>query len=638
LLVVSTIGSPIALVGSNVQRVATTDAVAADEFPVPEGVIGAWDFRQSEDLPIAAPGRTETAPRVVGRAPPVSERLSPGKLFLGHVPTDRVRRLLAKEDLPVGAFSVEMWVNYHVDQPVGAAVMAIDADLGARPYWLLGFHEGEVYAQHGDAALTSPAIELKSDRVTYDFERSAYRQGVSRYWHHLVGVFAENALRLYHNGVEVDSVPARLEAPVYTPATEFEVAGYLEQEPHMKLGHLVRHVAIYDRALSANEVELAFRGHAELVEKGILVRGTFHFTTTAPQVQYPEANAVQLLWETDRPASAVVSWGRTEEMPQRLVLENTGDRLRRVRIEGLEPDSIWFYRVVAISRTGQRLDSGRLQFRTPVESGQPFVFAAFSDTETRPFVAARLARAIWEESPHLLINAGDLTDSGHVGNRVEWTHEYFEALGHFGSRVPVLPVMGNGEDDFVWFGRYLHPPGAGISYYAYRYGDVEFFVLDSNLSKRSEAWREGQRTWLRKALGDSTARWKIAALHHPPWPDRNAEVAAEFSALFEAHGIDLVLAGHHHRYVRSWPLKSGVPDVEEGIVHLQLGGGGGNLSARPATADVRWAKTYQGYGYSLFRVHGDRMTGTMHDDQGAVRDVFELVKTGPAPARLAPGR
>jgi hypothetical protein len=64
---------------------------------------------------------------------------------------------------------------------------------------------------------------------------------------------------------------------------------------------------------------------------------------------------------------------------------------------------------------------------------------------------------------------------------------------------------------------------------------------------------------------------------------------------------------------------------EDGTVYIQLGGGGGNLSTRPVVPDLRLAKTYQGYSYTLFRILGDRMQVATHDDRGALRDQFYIL-------------
>jgi hypothetical protein len=189
--------------------------------------------------------------------------------------------------------------------------------------------------------------------------------------------------------------------------------------------------------------------------------------------------------------------------------------------------------------------------------------------------------------------------------------------------------MGNGEDDFVWFDRYHAYAAPETSYFAHRHGDLELFVLDSNLEVRDRAdpnFRARQRAWFEAALKASTAKWKIVAFHHSAWPERNPKPSSDFLTLMETHGVDLVLTGHHHHYLRSWPLKANMPDVSGGPLHVQLGNGGGNISPRPLTPDNRIARTYQGFGYLMVQIFDDEMQLTMHDQSGAVRDLFEIEK------------
>jgi hypothetical protein len=73
-------------------------------------------------------------------------------------------------------------------------------------------------------------------------------------------------------------------------------------------------------------------------------------------------------------------------------------------------------------------------------------------------------------------------------------------------------------------------------------------------------------------------------------------------------------------------LKANAPNVSGGPLHVQLGNGGGNVSPRPLTPDTRIARTYQGFGYLMVQIFGDEMQLTMHDQSGAVRDLFEIEK------------
>jgi acid phosphatase type 7 len=605
------------------------ETTAPPERPIISGRVAEWFFWPDYALPGPDRQIARPMPSVAQQGVHNLGTLPPERLLLNHRPTERWRDLLPADKLPDGPFTVEYWISYHVDQPVGANLMVYNQETAARPSWCFGFYQGELYLRHHGTTEVIPAMEIKSGKINYLYDQSNYRRGLDRYWHHLVAVFDQNATRVFHNGEQRESLEVKARDFTAPENAVLELAAYLENEPHMELANLVKYAAIYDRPLDHEEIDAAFEDHRELVELGIHFRDHFHFTTGAPHVAMPGKDHVYLVWETDRPAAATVHWGETSEMQNRLDLPNDGKRNRKVKIEGLRPNQEYHYQVTLETERQHRLDSGALMFRTAVEPGDPITFAAISDTEARPHVNAHLADLIWSETPHLVVNVGDLTDGGRHDQRVEWTHEYFAAMGHLMARTPFLPVMGNGEDDFVWFDRYHQTSAPEISYYNYVYGDVEFFVLDSNLGKRDAEqpeFRKRQRTWFETALKASKARWKIVAHHHPVLFDRYPMIVSDFVDLYEKFGVEIVLVGHHHNYRRSWPLHQDQPVENHGVVYIQLGGGGGNRSYRPKNPDLRWAKTYQGYGYSMFWIHGDQLAYAMYDDRGGMRDYFSITK------------
>lgn len=117
----------------------------------------------------------------------------------------------------------------------------------------------------------------------------------------------------------------------------------------------------------------------------------------------------------------------------------------------------------------------------------------------------------------------------------------------------------------------------GRSYYSFSKGDnlVEFFVLDStNLD-------DGQLGWLEGALNKSTARWKIAYLHHPLYSSGKRHGSSKalrlhLEPLFVRYGVAAVFSGHDHFYERTLP--------QQGVQYFVSGAGGkvrrGNINRR----------------------------------------------------------
>ena len=92
-----------------------------------------------------------------------------------------------------------------------------------------------------------------------------------------------------------------------------------------------------------------------------------------------------------------------------------------------------------------------------------------------------------------------------------------------------------------------------------------------------------QAAWLDEVLGASTATWKVANHHQPAYTTStnhgsNMDLRAAWIPLYEAHGVDLAVAGHNHLYERSVPILADA-EVEpgEGVVYVVSGGAGAPL-------------------------------------------------------------
>jgi acid phosphatase len=176
-------------------------------------------------------------------------------------------------------------------------------------------------------------------------------------------------------------------------------------------------------------------------------------------------------------------------------------------------------------------------------------------------------RAFEERNPaQLLLTLGDNDYTRARAFQASWEAS-FGWLASAG--LGVAGTLGN-HDVQISGGRYefraLAMPGA---YYTRKLGDVQLFVLNSN------AIVARQTRWLRNALASSTARWKIAALHHPPYTcgghEGSGDTRRTWGPLFERYRVRLVLSGHDHNYQRF--------AAQRGVTYAVYGGGGAGLYA-----------------------------------------------------------
>lgn len=609
---------------------------------------------ESDDRLIAPPDRADTPWPVT--TPMLATPAWRAPRLFGQDASDTREGLVDLPEPVSGPFSVELWISDHVNHPVGAMLAGIGPDGAAR--WTLGYFSelGNGKFDRG-AALRFGPIEARPGAG--DTALAPWRS----YLHHLVGTFDGARWRLYHNGALVREAAG--------PAAAFvrvHLAGYLAAERYMRLPDLVRDAWVRGHAMSPAEVAAAFAARKAEIEQATRGAQPGLRFTAGPYLTPPGDTEQGILWETNSPASGSIAWGETAAFGQRADF-TTPDRLHRLTLPQLKPDTAYFYRITARAADGTSLESGTLSFRTMPPAGAPLVFAATGDTQERPFVNFRLAQEIWRQRPHFLLIAGDLIGGEENERRWHWTDEYFVGLGALVARVPVLAARGNGDVDmidaatdrrvFSNFDRYHNQPdldrsGRHRGYYSRRIGDVEFFMLDGNLALRERqepGFRARQRAWFENALRASTARWKIAVHHQVAWSSDDddygdsytgpttsgdPDIRKDFVDLHERYGVDLVLSGHIHSYERSWPLLGGRPACG-GVTYLQLGGGGGDHE-RPGPVHQPFAAAHHdGFHYGLFRVWNDALSFQLFDAEGRLRDSMDLVPRAEAARRCTAG-
>ena len=551
--------------------------------------------------------------------------------FFGEEPTERVEEALDTSLLSTEALTVEFWLVDHVNQPVGALIMARSKEAQAVPGWVLGYYDDRIYA-----TLQS------TDSMPYAIEKPVQR-GWKSYWHHIVLTYDGTRIQIYWNGERIEET-AYTGSIAYPALPEVEMAAYMNHEPYMQLSDLLKHVRIYNAALNEEAILGRYAQLQGYVNEGVLFPDLFHFNA-GPYLNMATESSINLMWETDRLATATVEYGTRVPLEQSVTID-TPYHIQELTLDGLEPQTTYFYRVVA-SADGQDIDSGILSFQTAVNDGTPFSFAIIGDTEARPHINSRISHLIWGERPNFMLNVGDLTDGGMQHHKFEWNYEYFVGMTQLNSRVPVFPVPGNGEADLFWYNQY-HVLPEPEAYYSFRYGNAEFFMLDSNQRRESFAPGGEQYEWLEEALGASTATWKFVAHHHPTYTMEENDYgnsweepttlgdldARQILPLYEGLGVDMVFFGHIHGYERTMPIRAGMVDIQNGVVHLLAGGGGGNLEDFAPTRSWFSRKVYRGHHYALVNIHDQRLTLTMYDTEGSLRDRMEIRKDLPPSPNL----
>jgi hypothetical protein len=100
-------------------------------------------------------------------------------------------------------------------------------------------------------------------------------------------------------------------------------------------------------------------------------------------------------------------------------------------------------------------------------------------------------------------------------------------------------------------------------YYRVVQGSAEFFMLDSDTREPDGTGSDSvQAHWLKDALADSKATYKVVAFHHPPYSSSEHGSNKWMQWPFAEWGATLVIVGHDHVYERI--VKDGFPYIIDG--------------------------------------------------------------------------
>ena len=182
-----------------------------------------------------------------------------------------------------------------------------------------------------------------------------------------------------------------------------------------------------------------------------------------------------------------------------------------------------------------------------------------------------------------VVNLGDFTNDS---TNEEWDY-YAEAFDGFDSRVTLAPIAGNhdGLGVWHWFDNLFNLDTSesvqslnGVNY-SFDYGNAHFAVLNTNDALSVSL---SQLKWLYNDMRSTDKDWKIVFMHKSPytlgkdgkWPDA-LYLKETLTRVCEMTGVDLVMSGHDHQYLRTKSLKNNrvVPDGE-GVTYVLSGTAG----------------------------------------------------------------
>jgi len=269
-------------------------------------------------------------------------------------------------------------------------------------------------------------------------------------------------------------------------------------------------------------------------------------------------------------------------------------------------------------------------------------------------------------NPFMVLNAGDnfywggIFDASLGGqdihDPVTFAQGFEDIYHHESLKVPWLSIMGNhdyGGDgcfsniraqfdytikDMLHNDRWKMPS----PYYKHRINfdsgfSAEFFMLDTNIEdsnsgrhggicaqeichevfERETAPRaecvqwfrnlwQAEQEWLRAAVAESTADWKIIVGHHKP----HGPIGHLFESVANQHGAQLMIGSHTHEmaFYESW----------HGSSPLLVVGAGGGAQGAPGCGGALYCSGPTGYGFVDLGINDRQLEVTIHNHDNTV--------------------
>ena len=297
-----------------------------------------------------------------------------------------------------------------------------------------------------------------------------------------------------------------------------------------------------------------------------------------PFLAAPTQDGVTIVWKTDTDCHSRVEYGESaalggvaESFPHGLAPIGT---THAIRLSGLAPGKTYYYKTVSTRvvkmkaywpEKGLSIESPVYTFTVPDPGNETVTFGFLTDTQHEDLqrLAKNLDLVDWK-GIEFLVHGGDAF--GSIENEDQLFAKFLRPFKERLEHKPLVFARGNHEFRGP-FARRLYdylPTPTGEFYYTFDAGPVHFLVLDTGEDKdddtnvyaglnKTEPYREQEFAWLQEHIRTdqriSEAPFRVILMHAPNWGWVNEE-PGKWTELANRAGVDLVIAGHTHRY--SW--------------------------------------------------------------------------------------
>ena len=302
-------------------------------------------------------------------------------------------------DLPKREITAEAWVR--IDEPLqwGGILGAFQDNGLYERGWLLGYCQQQF--------CFAVAAEKGPGRLTYLRAREPFNL---RQWYHVAGVYDGSHLHVYINGQEQAVSSAQQGAIAYPPKAPYVIGAYRDKNEHFRMTGMIQEVRLYDRALSAHEVEQHYR--AKPLPKAVPAKEPVPTLTLAlrPYLQFVDTDRAIVRWRSRQKTSTILEYqGRGL---QRRIYDPSLKTAHQVMLDGLRKNTLYRY-MIKESRADGEVTSKPFECDTffnycaPRVSGRPRPFAEKEKaTQSPPAAKAILTRSGANDGVCLVLGIG----------------------------------------------------------------------------------------------------------------------------------------------------------------------------------------------------------------------------------------
>lgn len=304
--------------------------------------------------------------------------------------------------------------------------------------------------------------------------------------------------------------------------------------------------------------------------------------THGPYISAPTDTSVIIVWMTDLPSSAMVVYGDDGKLDKQAIPSKDGlvdvGTLHAVRLTGLTPGRKYQYRVGSTPvlelaaywpKTGETLESDTYSFTTFDTHKLEVSFVSITDTHEDLHRIDSLKMKIDWSKIDFLVHTGDCTNW--VASEAQLWRKCLDPLIDSGLQhsTPLIFARGN-HDTRGAYARELSrdiPIEGERFYYTRDDGPLHLIIIDTGEDKsdttqvyaglnQMQAYHDQELAWLKQEPQSSKrahdAPFRVLLMHQPRWGwlgngDPTA-ARAEWTAAANAANVDLVIAGHTHRF------------------------------------------------------------------------------------------